>query len=371
MIPKIPSSGIWAAYAVHTLAVMAAIFISGYFPDHAPGGFINPLIGPESYMADKLIKWDAHWYTYVAEEGYTAQSIVFFPMIIILIKGLAAFGISYAKAGLLVCNIFAAFSFWALYRLFTLDNSRNVAFRAILVYGLMPTSFFLNSIYTEPIFITFAAGCLYCGRKGCWWLSGFFAALATLTRNIGIMLMVPMVIEIAAQPGHIRRKRNYLPLLLPAAALLCFMYYNYLLIGDPLGFVYAQAGWGRQFGLPWTSIWNNMVMSAMPIADWEPGRFLDTLTVVLALAGLLMLTFLSKYRIRTSYLTVAWIWFLIPLFSTSSYFPLYSLSRFILVLFPLYIIIAKLSNTYYYIVMASSILLLLCTAWFVNWYWVG
>ncbi len=366
-----PPLAVWVAYAVHTLVVGVAIIISDYFPQHVPVGFINPLIGTEPYIVDKLIKWDAHWYTYVAEAGYTSQSIVFFPVIVIFIKFLVYFGVSYAKAGLLVCNLFAFLSFWALYMLFILDDTGRRAFKAILFYGLMPTSFFLNSVYTEPLFITFAAVCLYFGRKGYWWLSGIFAALATLTRNIGIMLVFPMVIEFAIQTIYKRGNRSWLPLLLPIFALLVFMCYNYFLTGDPLEFVHAQSGWGREWGLPWVNLWKNIVMNTLKIPDWEPGRFFDTIMVVLAVIGLLLPIFSSKYSIRMSYLIVAWTWLIIPWFSTSPYYPLYSLSRFILVIFPLYIIVAKLANKYYYLTIVSGVLLLLCTAWFVNGYWLG
>lgn len=56
---------------------------------------------------EKFIKWDAHWYTYIAEHGYTAQSLVFFPAVIVFIKILSYFGLQVAVAGLVICNVFA------------------------------------------------------------------------------------------------------------------------------------------------------------------------------------------------------------------------------------------------------------------------
>lgn len=366
-----PPLAVWGAYAVHIVVVGVAVMISARLPQHVPAGFINPLIGTEPYIVDKLIKWDAHWYIYIAEAGYTAQSLVFFPATVIVIKLLALSGISYAKAGLLACNIFAFLSFWALYVLFRLDASGEQAFKAVLFYGLMPTSFFLNSVYTEPLFITFAAVCLYFGRKGCWWRSGISAALAALTRNVGIILVVPMVIEWAIQTLYKREKHSWVPLLLPIIAITAFMAYNYVLTGDMLEFVHAQSGWGREWGLPWVNLWKNIVMNTFLIPDWEPGRFLDTIMVVSALIGLIIPTLSARYSVRPSYLIMAWLWLMLPLVSTSAYYPLYSLSRFVLVIFPLYIIVAKLSTGYYYLSIISAVLLLLCSAWFVNGYWIG
>jgi hypothetical protein len=35
-----------------------------------PGGFVNTLL-PKTYsVVEMFIKWDAHWYTYVAQQGY-------------------------------------------------------------------------------------------------------------------------------------------------------------------------------------------------------------------------------------------------------------------------------------------------------------
>ncbi|MGI6092138.1 MAG: hypothetical protein GX348_06390 [Veillonellaceae bacterium] len=356
-------------FLLHTAIVITAYFLADFLPKHYPAGFINPAlpINPAGVI-DKLIKWDAHWYTYIVDYGYDKQSIVFFPALVIFIKLLTLLNISTPLAGLIVCNIFSLLSFWAMGAVLRLDFSEKKTFLALLAYSIMPTSFFLNSIYTEPLFITFALTCVYFARQKKWWLSGIFAALATLTRNIGIVLVIFLYIELR----NSNSRRSKLPLILPPFALLGFMLYNFLLTGDMLAFYHTQQLWGRQFGLPWSSFANNIsiIFAGWPLV--EPGTIIDSFIVTLALAALLFLTFSPNYKIRFSYLIVGWLWFLIPLFSTSPYFPLYSLARFVLVIFPLYIFLAQTSKTAFHSYFtAASLTLLICASLFMNWYWIG
>lgn len=356
-------------FSLHTAIVTAAYFLAEFLPKHYPAGFINPAIPANSAaVIEKLIKWDAHWYTYIADYGYDAQNIVFFPAIVIFIKLLTFANINTPVAGLVVCNIFSLLSFWAMGATLRLDLSEKKTLLALLSYAVMPTSLFLNSIYTESLFITFSLACIYFARRKNWWLSASFAALASLTRNIGIFLVIFLYMELKISNSL----RSKIWIFLPAIALLGFMLYNFLLTGDILAFYHTQQLWGREFGLPWNNFINNIkiIFYTWPLV--EPGTILDSFMVPLALTSLLFLTFSPSYHIRLSYLIVGWFWLLIPLFSTSPAFPLYSLSRFVLVIFPLYIFLAQTPKVLFYCYLtAAAFTLLICAGLFMNWYWLG
>lgn len=358
-------------FLLHTALVIAAYFGADHLPLHSPAGFINPALDMSSLsVIDKFIRWDAHWYTYIADYGYNGQAIVFFPAIVILTKFLTLFlDVNSAAAGFIVCNLFALLSFWAMAAVFHIDMPEHKTRQALLAYAVMPTSFFLNSVYTEPLFITFSLVCVYFARQKKWHLAGIGAALATLTRNIGIILALFLLLEYWQSAN---KPRSLLFFLYAPAALLGFMIYNLFLTGDPIAFVHTQHLWGREFGLPWPNFYNNILLILHTLPQTEPGILLDTLMVLLALAALLVLTFIPSAKIRTSYLIIGWLWLFIPLFSTSPAFPLYSLARFVLVIFPVYFFWPQISQTYFtaYITI-SSILLVLCAALFMNWYWIG
>jgi hypothetical protein len=55
---------------LHIVIVYGAAMIVGDRYLLLPGGFVNPLLSPEPPLVEKFIKWDAHWYTYVAQQGY-------------------------------------------------------------------------------------------------------------------------------------------------------------------------------------------------------------------------------------------------------------------------------------------------------------
>ncbi|MEN6413772.1 MAG: hypothetical protein ABFC84_13585 [Veillonellales bacterium] len=366
----LPPKPVWLAFVLHTGIVFAAAALADFFPRHEPAGFVNSFLAVGSPFIDKWIRWDAHWYTYVAQFGYNSQSIVFFPVIVLLIKILAWSGLSTAAAGFLLCNLFAGFSFWLLYAVFRLDFSAEQSRRALLAYGLFPTSFCLNSIYTEPLFLVFSLACAYCSRTGRWYQAGFFAMFAALTRNLGICLVGLIFLE--GWKARPRRQSFLAALLLPFLALSCFSLYNWQLTGDPLAFVHAQQSWGRYFSYPWISYWRNISLLGADFFAQEPGILLDALLVLFTFGGLMRLTLAKKIQIRQSYLLIAWLWFLLPLCSSSEGFPLYSMSRFVFVLFPLYLAWVPVPTAYYTAgMLISALLLFVCTLLFVNWYWIG
>lgn len=366
---RLSARTIFLPFLLHTLLVIGSYLLAEYLPSRDPAGFINPDIGQHP-LVSKLVKWDAHWYTYIVDYGYTTQSIVFFPVIIIFIKLLTFININTAAAGLIICNLFAFLSFWAMGAAFRLDMPESTTMKALLAYGVMPTAFFLNSIYTEPLFISFSLACIYFARQQKWWLAAAFAALATLTRNIGIILLLFLIVELYQNSSTTPRSKLFL--LLPPAALIGFLLYNLWLTGNLFTFYYSQQLWGREFGYPWINIFNNILLIAKQWPYVEPGVFLDSCLVLLSIIGLTTLSLHPCFKIRPSYLALGWLWLIIPLFSTSPVLPLYSLSRFVLILFPLYIFLAQVSKAIFYSFMiVSSLTLLICASLFMNWYWIG
>ncbi len=364
-------AGAWRPFSLHCAIVLLSAWLATSLPAHSPAGFINNYL-ETPLPASAFVKWDAHWYTYIAVQGYDEQSVVFFPVLVVLIRVVAAFGLDYGIAGLLVCNIFALLSFAAMHAALSLDFSPQTVSRALLAYAVMPTAVFLNSIYTEPLFITFSLTCVYFARQGQWWQAGSCAALATLTRNLGVCLVFSLAYEY-----YVRRKpRDPLawPLLalgLAPSALAGFMLYNAISFGDPVAFVHSQQAWGRTFGWPGDNFVRNLGHMAALLPNTQAGIALDTFLVLTGFVGLCAATF-ARGPMPASFLIIGWLWFLIPLFSTSSFLPLYSISRFVLVVFPLYVVFARMPKTIFAcLIIINALLLSLCTILFVNWYWVG
>ena len=97
-------------------------------------------------------------------------------------------------AGVIVSALGALMGMLALYDL-TFDSlGDDGAMRAAFYLLIFPTGFFLVQVYTEGLFVGLAFGCLALLRRGKWLAAAFFGAAATLTRAVGIALIIPMAL---------------------------------------------------------------------------------------------------------------------------------------------------------------------------------
>lgn len=93
-----------APFAVHSMIVGLSVLAAMELTERAPAGFVNPMLESTVPFIDKLIKWDAHWYTYTAQYGYDKQNIVFFPVLIVLLRLCGELGFHVGVCGFVLCN---------------------------------------------------------------------------------------------------------------------------------------------------------------------------------------------------------------------------------------------------------------------------
>jgi Gpi18-like mannosyltransferase len=87
--------------------------------------------------------------------------------------------------------------YFCFHRLARLDlENDEAAWRATLLFVVFPVSYVFYAPYTESTFLLFAVLLFYFARKRRWVLAGLCGALATLTRQQGLFLMVPLVMEL-------------------------------------------------------------------------------------------------------------------------------------------------------------------------------
>ena len=99
-------------------------------------------------------------------------------------------------AGVLVSVLGALGGMLGLYDLCHEHLGHDGAMRAAFYLLIFPTGFFLAQIYTEGLFIGLAFGCLAMVRRGGWyWIpAALLGAAATLTRAVGVALIIPMAL---------------------------------------------------------------------------------------------------------------------------------------------------------------------------------
>jgi mannosyltransferase PIG-V len=197
------------------------------------------------------VRWDAAWYLSVAEHGYSfdpvgPSNVAFFPLLPLLIKGVATLTDNVVVAGLLVTNLAALGAILALWRWVRVEAGPGAAERAVLWLLVYPFSFFLHSIYAESLFFLLATLALDASARRRRLAAGLWGGLAAATRPMGVFLSPALAWGLWRDWRTDQRlhPRDAIAVFLPAAGLGAYAGYLWVAVGDPLAFWTAHvAGW--------------------------------------------------------------------------------------------------------------------------------
>ena len=306
---------------------------------HDPGN----LVGPHGYQQ--------------VYPGDLGLYIVFFPLFPWLATGvnailgdplLSAFAVSTA-ASLFVAPL--------LYRLVRHDEEPGVAMRAAWFLLIFPTAYVLHIGYTEALFMALVLGSFLAARTERWWLAGVLGGLAALTRVNGIVLGPALAAEAYTQwlqrPHEERRLRpEWLAIGLVPVGFAVYLGLNQVVYGDPFTFLAIQRQhWYKSLALPWDG-----VAGVIGYITGEHGSSLDDsliygwaelTAIVIGLAGVVH----AALRFRPSWF--AWMAGNWLLFISTSF--VYSVPRFTLTLFPLFVSLAIVSRRTWVLALLSAI----------------
>jgi hypothetical protein len=332
-----------------------------------PGGSALDLV------LSPLAKWDSLHYLAVAFDGYTTSQPglpppgtrpAFFPLYPGIVHVLSGFGSSPALV-LLMAYAVSLTCFMAalvlLHRLTSIELGERFARPALMLLAFFPTALFYGIPYTESLFLLLAVGAFLAARQGRWAIAGIVLALASATRVPGLLLVVPVALlylygpradrEPAASRGPWPRypvRPNAGWLLLAPLGIVAFSAYLHFAQGDALIWQQVQSTeFGRQTIDPLTGIWAGLREGGKSIGQIVSGTYdqqpiYDHLNVAqLGFIALAVVGGIGALRI----LPVAYgTWVLIslvPIFIAQPHQnPLYSSSRFIAVLFPIFLWLA-------------------------------
>lgn len=313
-------------------------------------------------------KWDSFWYLDIAENGYSFKgveklsNIVFFPLYPFLIKIF-----SFITAGNLILSgwiLSSLFLLLALFYLFKLVKEFHPEinpYLPIFILLIFPTAFFFNAVYTESLFLFLSLVTFYYGFKKKFLLAGIFGMFAALTRVTGILLFIPLIWEYLKDHNFnliYLFKTKVLPIFLIPVGTLIFLLFHYFRFGDFLLFFKVQSWWGRSFNL-----------NKDHFVFLENPAIVNFCLDVFLIIFVLFVTYFVFRKIRTSYGLYMLATVAIAL-STGTFM---SIGRYILVLFPIYILIASIKNEYLQKtwIFLSILLLSMNIILFVSNYWAG
>jgi hypothetical protein len=311
-------------------------------------------------------RWDAQHYLYLAINGYSATGdarnlIAFFPLYPALISAIAATGLPARTAALLISNVAGVVAAILLYEIAAAPGLgraavspdqkllENAAFRAAAFFIVFPTAYFLLVGYTEALFCALAFGAVLAARRQRWLLAGLLGGLAAAARLTGLALLPFLVIELFYARRALREV--WQAILAPALILLGFLTYlatNWLVLGDAFAFISVQRQhWSHSLSAPWTGF-----AEAIRGISWRVPWEKLTVGGGEAAGGIAAYatTVLSWLRLRPSDAAYATV-----LTMMVTFLPFWlSIPRYLLALYPLFLLVGRISYRWIYLVMVSA-----------------
>jgi hypothetical protein len=315
--------------------------------------------------------------------GYSDLSVgdsVFYPLFAGLTWIIAKiFGGHHIVAGLMVATVSTAAALVCLNKLADRVFGRGTGGWACLALATYPLAIFLIAPFTESLFLALTLAAFLAAYSRRWWIAAVLAGLASLTRAPGV-IAAPSFAIIAWRQWSTMRPRPPFRSLLPAIAAVSAPLaagLGFLVWRDTVGFPPVPIVLREYAGIsavdPFTGL-------AAAFAQWI--RVLDlptTLDVLSAIAfsGITVLMFLRS-RWRKPELIVYMLISLLLLFSrvTEGAASLRSLARYVLVLFPGFLIIGEYLSTagptkrFIYLLVSSTALIAMSAAYSL-WFFIG
>ena len=363
---------LWSRAAIWVAALFAlAWFEPNRHPDAAR--WDSPLIHDLGAFTDVWARWDSVFFVRIAEHGYDHASAAFYPLYPALLWALGhVFFGHYVVAGIVVSLASLLGAVVLLHQIAEERLGADGARRAVLYLALFPTALFLQAVYSESLFLLLVLGAFVLAERGRFAGAGAATGLAILTRANGLALL-PALALLAWRSRDRLRALAGLSVALPIVALYPLLLWREL--GDPWAFAHAQDRWHRHFSVagPFGGIWEALTKWLPPgtVARHAIAVNAESLAFLVIFVAL---TVVAWRRFGAAYGLYAVASLAIPLSYPSSRWPLLSLPRFGLVVFPFFLALAVLGGrprVHTAIVGCSALLLGVAVTQWALWQWVA
>ena len=361
----------------------------------------EPLV-PENFGSHWLIdipylhlfaKWDSIWYLNIARTGYlNPDHFAFFPLYPLLMKIFTLPSsdviVSYRTlvlTGFLISNFFFLASSIVIFKLTRLLGGRDdYAFYASFFFSIFPSSIFLSAIYSESMFLFLTLGALYYWRKGSPLKVTLLAFAASLTRPVGILLVIPLLYDFVIEKyvnitypsrNNIRvsilrktvakRNRKILALSSPILGYLSYVLFTYSRTGNPFAqFQAEESFWGTGYHDP---------IHALSLLNVHFSMELLFQVIIVSFFILALVPFISKIlNIQTKIIPTSYLLYSAALLGLYLFIgEILAFPRFALTLIPIYMGMSYLSTKRLPrlgLIVFSLIFLTIGTLLFTNWY---
>jgi mannosyltransferase PIG-V len=339
------------------------------------------------YFTDVWARWDSDFFLRIAEDGYDRASAAFHPLYpaLVAILGRAFLG-HYIVAGLVVSLLATLGSFVLLHRLAEEKLGAEGAWRTVLYLAVFPMTLFLQAVYSEALFLLLVLAAFALAERNRFAAAGLVAGLAILTRAAGLALL-PALALLAWRYRDRARALAGVALAVPVAAVYPLVLWQQ--VGDPWAFSDSQDRWHRYFSAagPFGGTWDGLVAGWRGLEQFVVGHgtqvsgvspmhaAAENLQAAAFLIVFAILAVVAWRRFGAAYGLFAAVSLAIPLSYPSSRWPLLSLPRFGLVIFPLFLALAALTagrpRAHNAVVACSALFLGVAIVQWALWQWVA
>jgi Mannosyltransferase (PIG-V) len=375
---------------------LAAIFVVTLF-DPVSGAFRTPL-DPRwdidvGWGFGLWSRWDSGWFLTIAQEGYVdpERTTAFMPLYPLLVKvGGTILSGHYIVAGIGVSLACCAVAFVLLYLLAEPMLGEAGAFRSVLYLALFPMALFLGAVYSESLYLMLSIASFLLAVRGRFLYAGIAIGLAILTRSAGIALLpaVGLIAWRAEDRLGALLRLGVAPLI--AAAWPAWLWWRF---DDPLLFVDAQRSWARETS-PWgplSGLWQGLDAAWAGVRQLIEGaggavywpHATDTGPMHVAAQNLQQFLFFALFvglgvyawrRFGAPYGVLVFASLALPLSAPTEDWPLLSMPRFGLGMFPIFLALGALGErprAHVAIIAISSFMLALALVQWCVWAWVS
>ena len=383
----------WQLALLIAFAGVAYIFASSWLGSEAIaarrgwGGGVPPVqISNPATPETLLVRWDAGYYLQIARDGYSfdGNERAFFPLYPLLVRIISLSGMPLLWSGLLVSIAGFVASSLLLFKLVALHASRRQGLLAVAALVCAPLSFFFLASYAESLYLALSIAAVYFARRGWFIASGFAICMAGAARPQAFILVIPLLLE-----AWVRRERWRAHItqvivglaLVPLGTGAFTVWLATQTQSRPGALPYLGSvsnAWQTSITWPWVTLWDG-IQAAMFGANINNDWFSQVLVwhdLAFAAAAIALTAWAWK-RLPMSiaaYLVIG-IVFLFTTHGPAGY-ALWSITRRLFSLFPMYmaiaLLIAHLRPTGRAAVLAASALWLgILGAWFASGRWVA
>lgn len=348
-----------------TLVVKLILILIGYYTNR----------NPDSHFINNWVRWDGPHYVDIAKNWYQTTGdplnfIVFYPLYPILIR---IFGFIFNDlnfSSIFLSTLLAFLVSVLLYKVALFDLKKKEALLSVWFLNIFPTSYFLQASYTESLFLSTSLFCIFLFRQKKPYAAGIFGFLSALSRINGLLLIPYFAAEKFIVDNKLSNpfkffwgKFEHLVIAssITIQGFFIYLIINFLIFGEYFYFTKPLSEhWFKKFEWPWQGVKN-----IYNFATFQKGEyfylFWGELIAIFFTLGVAIYVF---FKIRKSY--GIYMLFNLGLFTSTSF--IMSTPRYIVILFPIYLALAKLP---FKVVYPLSIIFLALLGFLTHEYTVG